>query len=92
MNFRTLPEFEAAFAKVVREHRYLLDELNEVVAYVAEYGSIPDAYRPHRLVLANTVFSGFWEFHLSDVDDVLVIYSLTKTEFVLMDVTDHKHL
>lgn len=92
MRIRPLPGFEKEFAARARGREYLYDELFAVYRYVLEVGSIPEEYKPHELVLPNSKFSGYWEFHLSESDDVLVIYTMTSDELVLKYVTDHKNL
>lgn len=63
------------------------DELIAAVEVLAEQGTLPPAYRPHRL---SGEWSGVWECHIEP--DWLLIYSVTEEEVFLIRTGRHDDL
>ena len=64
-----------------------LEELIAVVELLSEEGTLPAAYRPHRLTAE---WKGLWECHIES--DWLLIYEITATEVVLIRTGSHADL
>jgi mRNA interferase YafQ len=64
-----------------------IDELLAAVELLTETGSLPDAYRPHRL---EGEWAGVWECHIEQ--DWLLIYAVTPREVVLIRTGTHLDL
>ena len=64
-----------------------LEDLVAVVEILAEEGSLPAAYWPHRLT---GVWKGMWECHIEP--DWLLIYDVTATEVILLRTGSHADL
>jgi mRNA interferase YafQ len=54
------------------------------VELLAEQGSVPQAYRPHKL---SGAWSGVWECHIEP--DWLLIYTVTDEEVLLIRTGSH---
>lgn len=51
-------------------------ELQEIIAYILEYGEIPTEYNPHELVDPSLPYAVNMDFHLLDGKvDLLIIYT-----------------
>lgn len=69
------PRFRSDYARVIRRTPWIKDEFQAAIDSIFESGSIPEGYNPHLLVIPDSNYSGYMEFHLSDgKTDVLVIY------------------
>ncbi|NMM98133.1 addiction module toxin RelE [Bifidobacterium sp. DSM 109959] len=68
------PQFDADYTELSRIHPELMDDLDDAIDYLQEYGRLPDEYRPHVLDNAGGNYNGHWEFHLAGDIDVLVLY------------------
>jgi mRNA interferase YafQ len=64
-----------------------VEELIAVVELLAETGTLPEAYRPHKLI---GEWKGVWECHIEP--DWLLIYDVTATEVLLMRTGSHSDL
>jgi mRNA interferase YafQ len=64
-----------------------LEELFAAVELLAEQGSLPPAYAPHRL---SAEWSGVWECHIEP--DWLLIYMVTNEEVLLIRTGTHDDL
>jgi len=64
-----------------------LEDLIAVVELLAEEGTLPPAYRPHRL---SGEWSGVWECHIEP--DWLLIYIVTGQEVLLIRTGSHADL
>ena len=64
-----------------------IEELVAVIEMLAEDGTLPAAYRPHRLT---GVWKGLWECHIES--DWLLIYDVTPTEVLLLRTGTHTDL
>jgi mRNA interferase YafQ len=64
-----------------------LEELIAAVELLAETGTLPDGYRPHRLT---GEWKGVWECHIEP--DWLLIYEVTTTEVMLIRTGSHSDL
>jgi len=62
-------------------------ELIAAVELLAEQGSLPSAYRPHRL---SGEWSGVWECHIEA--DWLLLYTLDDDEVLLIRTGSHSDL
>ena len=62
-------------------------ELIAIVELLAESGSLPEQYRPHRL---SREWSGIWECHIDP--DWLLIYDVTPREVILIRTGSHSDL
>jgi mRNA interferase YafQ len=62
-------------------------ELIAAVELLAETGTLPDGYRPHRLT---GEWKGVWECHIEP--DWLLIYEVTATEVLLIRTGTHSDL
>ena len=67
--------FDGDFTRLARDHEDLAHELIELMADdLRDTGTVPEMYHPHQLSNPNGLYSGYWEFHLSDDYDVLVLF------------------
>jgi mRNA interferase YafQ len=64
-----------------------VEELIAAVELLAETGTLPDGYRPHRLT---GEWKGVWECHIEP--DWLLIYEVTATEVLLIRTGTHSDL
>jgi mRNA interferase YafQ len=64
-----------------------LEELIAVVELLAETGTLPPDYRPHRL---SGEWKGVWECHIEP--DWLLIYQVTPAEVILIRTGTHSDL
>lgn len=64
-----------------------LEELLATIELLAEQGSLPPAYTPHRL---SGEWSGVWECHIEP--DWLLIYMVTDEEVLLIRTGTHDDL
>jgi mRNA interferase YafQ len=64
-----------------------IEELIAAVELLAETGTLPAGYRPHRL---SGEWKGIWECHIES--DWLLIYEVTATEVVLIRTGTHSDL
>jgi mRNA interferase YafQ len=64
-----------------------IDELIATVEVLTEQGTLPSAYRPHKL---RGEWSGVWECHIEP--DWLLIYSITEDEVLLIRTGTHDDL
>jgi mRNA interferase YafQ len=64
-----------------------LEELFVAVELLAEQGSLPPAYAPHRL---SGEWSGVWECHIEP--DWLLIYTVTSEDVLLIRTGTHAEL
>jgi mRNA interferase YafQ len=64
-----------------------IEELIAAVELLAEGGSLPDGYRPHRLT---GEWKGIWECHIEP--DWLLIYEVTPDEVLLIRTGTHADL
>jgi mRNA interferase YafQ len=62
-------------------------DLIAAVELLAEYGTLPSAYRPHKL---SGAWSGVWECHIEP--DWLLIYVVTDEEVLLIRTGTHADL
>ena len=58
----------------------------EVVAILAETGTLPERYRPHKL---SGKYSGYWECHITP--DWLLIWEQNNKELILLLVDTGSH-
>ncbi|WP_318643739.1 type II toxin-antitoxin system YafQ family toxin [Bifidobacterium platyrrhinorum] len=68
------PQFDADYTTLSRIHPELMDDLDDAIDHLQEYGTLPEGYRPHVLDNAGGNYNGHWEFHLAGDIDVLVLY------------------
>ena len=64
-----------------------LEDLIAAVELLAESGSLPSGYRPHRL---SGTWKGVWECHIES--DWLLIYDVTATKVFLIRTGRHSDL
>ncbi len=64
-----------------------VEELIAAVELLAETGTLPEGYRPHRLI---GEWKGVWECHIEP--DWLLIYEVTATEVLLIRTGTHSDL
>jgi mRNA interferase YafQ len=64
-----------------------LEELIAAVELLAETGTLPEGYRPHKLT---GEWKGVWECHIEP--DWLLIYDITATEVLLIRTGTHSDL
>jgi mRNA interferase YafQ len=64
-----------------------IDDLIAVVELLAEQGTLPPAYRPHKL---SGEWRGVWECHIEA--DWLLIYAVTTEEVLLIRTGTHADL
>ena len=64
-----------------------IEELIAVVELLVQQGSLPDAYRPHRL---SGEWRGVWECHIEP--DWLLIYAVSDEEVLLIRTGSHDDL
>jgi mRNA interferase YafQ len=64
-----------------------IEDLIAVIELLAEDGTLPDAYRPHKLT---GEWKGLWECHIEA--DWLLIYEVTATEVLLIRTGSHADL
>jgi len=64
-----------------------IEELIAVVELLVQQGSLPDAYRPHRL---SGEWRGVWECHIEP--DWLLIYAVSDEEVLLIRTRSHDDL
>jgi mRNA interferase YafQ len=64
-----------------------IEDLIAVVELLAEDGTLPAAYRPHKLTRG---WKGLWECHIEP--DWLLIYEVTATEVLLIRTGSHADL
>lgn len=64
-----------------------VEELIAAVELLAETGTLPDGYRPHKLT---GEWKGVWECHIEH--DWLLIYEVTATEVLLIRTGTHSDL
>ena len=56
-----------------------MKELKKVMEFLEETGSVPPAYRPHKL---SGIYDGFWECHIKP--DWLLVWKEQEEELVLL--------
>jgi mRNA interferase YafQ len=64
-----------------------LEELIAAIELLAETGTLPEGYRPHKLT---GEWKGVWECHIEP--DWLLIYDITATEVLLIRTGTHSDL
>jgi mRNA interferase YafQ len=64
-----------------------IEELVAAVEFLAENGTLPDGYRPHKLP---GEWKGVWECHIEP--DWLLIYEVTPVEVLLIRTGSHSEL
>jgi mRNA interferase YafQ len=64
-----------------------VEDLIAAVELLAETGTLPESYRPHRL---RGEWKGAWECHIEP--DWLLIYDVTETEVLLIRTGSHSDL
>jgi len=64
-----------------------IEELIAIVELLAEYGVLPEGYRPHTLT---GEWKGIWECHIEP--DWLLIYEVTAEEVILIRTGTHSDL
>ena len=64
-----------------------IEDLIAAVELLAETGTLPDGYRPHKL---SGEWKGVWECHIEA--DWLLIYDVTPTEVLLIRTGGHSEL
>jgi mRNA interferase YafQ len=64
-----------------------LEDIITVVELLAETGTLPSAYRPHKL---SGEWKGVWECHIEP--DWLLIYDITDAEVLLIRTGTHSDL
>jgi mRNA interferase YafQ len=64
-----------------------IEDLIAAVELLAESGTLPPSYRPHRL---SREWSGVWECHIEP--DWLLIYAVTDREVILIRTGSHRDL
>jgi mRNA interferase YafQ len=64
-----------------------IEDLIAVIELLAEDGTLPDTYRPHKLT---GEWKGLWECHIEA--DWLLIYEVTATEVLLIRTGSHADL
>jgi mRNA interferase YafQ len=64
-----------------------IEELISVVELLADVGSLPEEYRPHKL---SGEWKGVWECHVEP--DWLLIYDVTSAEVLLIRTGTHSDL
>ena len=64
-----------------------IEELIAAVELLAETGTLPEGYRPHKLT---GEWKGIWECHIEP--DWLLIYDITATEVLLIRTGTHSDL
>ena len=82
---RTTKSFEKDL-KLCKKRGYDLAILKTAVGILAQYGSLPESYRPHKLS-GNRV--GQWECHLKG--DWLLVWEQNDTELVLLFINTGTH-
>jgi mRNA interferase YafQ len=79
-------QFRADLKRQKRRGRDI-EELIAAVELLAEQGTLPSAYRPHRLT---GEWIGVWECHIEP--DWLLIYTVTDAEILLIRTGTHDDL
>lgn len=81
-------QFKRSYKKCLKRgyNKYLFEE---VVTILAETGTLPQRYKPHKL---SGEWSGFWECHIQS--DWLLIWEQRETELILIltDTGTHSDL
>lgn len=66
-----------------------LEKLKEAIAILVETGTLPDEYRPHRLV---GEYAGKWECHINGRNsDWLLVWDQNDTELTLLMLRTGSH-
>ena len=79
-------QFRADLKREKRRGRDI-EDLVAVVELLVDRGTLPPAYRPHRL---SGAWSGVWECHIET--DWLLIYTVSKEEVLLIRTGTHDDL
>ena len=79
-------QFRADLKRQKRRGKKVTD-LVDAVEMLAEQGTLPSAYRPHRL---SRQWSGVWECHIEA--DWLLIYTVSEQEVLLIRTGSHADL
>ncbi|KAB5607459.1 type II toxin-antitoxin system YafQ family toxin [Bifidobacterium jacchi] len=88
------PQFNADYTKLSRKHPELMDDLDDAIDYLQEYGELPEGYTPHVLDNSGGNYNGHWEFHLAGNIDVLVLFwkRVDRTVIRMVRIGSHSEL
>ena len=85
------PQFDQDYTRLSRSHPKLMDDLDDTIDYLQEYGELPEDYVPHVLDNSGGNYNGHWEFHLAGDIDVLVLYWKRRDHTVIRMVRIGSH-
>jgi mRNA interferase YafQ len=63
-----------------------LENINEVINILAQTGTLPSNYRPHKL---KGDYAGYWEAHIEP--DWLIVWDISENELILILIATGTH-
>lgn len=85
-------DFKREYRQLVRQKPRVRNEFNDLIDSLYETGKISPSYRPHELINPRERHCGTWELHLSDPDDVHLIYLTTQNRYTFLHIGSHDSL
>lgn len=85
-------EFRRHVHATFQRREFLYDELAALIYSIVEMGEVLDGYSPHMLVNPKRKYTSLNALHLSDADDVVIVYQQTDELFTLVDIGSHAQI